>query len=235
MRMHVARIAASVQIPVVADGDAGYGGVLNVQRTIELLARAGVDAVHIEDQVMPKKCGHLAGKSVVPFKEAFARMGAAIEAGNRFGVDIIARTDALSVNGVEDAVARASAFRDLGAAAIFIDGLVDAELIRIIPSLVPGPLLFNAVRFKSLMPYSATTLQGFGYACAIYPGDAFCAAASAVSERLSALLGPDYEPPLDAVGLDAINVLTGQQTRTEEEARLSNYAHTLAQGRGEMP
>jgi methylisocitrate lyase len=113
-----------VDVPLVADADTGYGGALQVARTVETYASAGVAALHLEDQVSPKRCGHLAGKEVLPLDEAVAKVRAAVDVK---ALTIIARTDALSVHGLEEAVRRAHAYADAGADLVFVEGARTAE------------------------------------------------------------------------------------------------------------
>lgn len=113
-----------VDVPLVADADTGYGGVLQVARTVETYAAAGVAALHLEDQVSPKRCGHLAGKEVLPLDEAVAKVRAAVDVQ---AVTVIARTDALSVLGLDEAVRRAEAFAEAGADLVFVEGARTAE------------------------------------------------------------------------------------------------------------
>jgi methylisocitrate lyase len=119
-----ARITRVVDVPLVADADTGYGGVLQVARTVEDYARAGVAALHLEDQVSPKRCGHLAGKEVLDLDEAVRKVRAAVDVG---AVTVIARTDALSVLGLDEAVRRAQAFAEAGADLVFVEGATTAE------------------------------------------------------------------------------------------------------------
>lgn len=119
-----AQITRVVDVPLVADADTGYGGVLQVARTVEDYAKAGVAALHLEDQVSPKRCGHLAGKEVLPIDEAVAKLRAAVDVQ---ALIVIARTDALSVLGLDEAVRRAHAFAEAGADLVFVEGAQTEE------------------------------------------------------------------------------------------------------------
>jgi 2-methylisocitrate lyase-like PEP mutase family enzyme len=119
-----------VRVPVIAAADTGYGNETNVARTVEVYERAGVGALHIEDQEWPKRCGFLEGKRVIPRDEMVAKVRAAVAARSDPGLVIIARTDALQPNGWEDAVARAKAYREAGADMVFMDGLKSREIIE---------------------------------------------------------------------------------------------------------
>jgi 2,3-dimethylmalate lyase len=140
------RIASAVDIPVIVDIDTGFGGPLNVRRTVVEVEAAGAAAVQIEDQVAPKRCGHFEDKAIVDPEEAVARVRIAVEARASADTIVIARTDAVAVNGLEDAVARARAFVDAGADVVFVEALVSRDQLAAVAAAVPGtPLLYNAV------------------------------------------------------------------------------------------
>jgi 2-methylisocitrate lyase-like PEP mutase family enzyme len=122
MVSNVRAICSATRLPVIADADTGYGNAINVTRTVRLWERAGAAALHLEDQVFPKKCGFMRGKQVIPVDEAVAKLKAALDA-RANGLVIIARTDALAVNGWDDVVVRARAYRDAGADLVFVDGI----------------------------------------------------------------------------------------------------------------
>lgn len=221
MRAHFSRISAASELPVIVDGDTGYGGTLNVYRTVKLLAQIGVTAVHIEDQRMPKKCGHLQGKEVVERSEAYARIASAVEAGEKFGVDIIARTDAMSSLGFEEAIVRSNKFLELGAAATFVDGLTDLAQIKLVPKVISGPVLFNAARFRGHKSLMSTEISSFGYSMAIFPGDLFCSAMTAVEDTLKKMRKGSYSTNLENIDLDGANQLTGQNAYLEKENKIA--------------
>lgn len=138
------RIAEAVQIPVIADADTGYGNSINVIRTVREYEAAGVAAIHIEDQVMPKKCGHMDGKMVVPADEMAAKVAAAVAARRSPDFLIIARTDARSVEGLDGALERARRYREAGADALFVEAPQSVQEIETIARTFPDvPLLFN--------------------------------------------------------------------------------------------
>ncbi|MFN0096818.1 MAG: oxaloacetate decarboxylase [Dehalococcoidia bacterium] len=130
MSQNAARLAAAVRIPLVADADTGYGNESNVRRTVEVYERAGVAALHIEDQEWPKRCGFLDGKRVIPQDEMVLKVRAAVDARKDASLVIIARTDALAPNGWDDALARARAYHEAGADMVFLDGLKTREAIQ---------------------------------------------------------------------------------------------------------
>src|SRR5579872_1350905 len=144
MVANVRALANAVKIPVIADADTGYGNPMNVWRTVREYEDAGAAALHIEDQVFPKRCGFLAGKQVIPMEEMLPKVRAACDARRDSNLVIIARTDALAVNGWEDVVRRARAYRAVGADLIFVDGIRTVEdLKRYVAELGDLPLLYN--------------------------------------------------------------------------------------------
>jgi 2-methylisocitrate lyase-like PEP mutase family enzyme len=160
MAANVARVAEASGLPVIADADTGYGNPLNVQRTVRAYERAGAAALHLEDQVFPKKCGFFEGKRVIPAAEHVQKIKAACDARADDGFVIIARTDALAVTGWSDVVDRVHAYRDAGADAVFVDGIrTRADLDAYIDHVVkPGlPALYNG----NLIPAAEAQALGF--------------------------------------------------------------------------
>ena len=144
MVQNAAYIASAVSVPVIADADTGYGNPLNIRRTVREYERAGMAAIHIEDQVWPKKCGFMAGKRVIPRDEMVQKIRAALDARLDDDFLIIARTDALAVNGLDDALNRCRAYHTAGADLIFVDGLKTGEHIAAVAQSLRGiPLLYN--------------------------------------------------------------------------------------------
>lgn len=151
-------IARSIRIPVICDADTGYGNPTNVWRTVREYEHAGAAALHIEDQAWPKRCGFLTGKQVIPMEEMVPKVRAACDARINPDTVIIARTDALAVNGWDDVVRRANAYRDAGADLIFVDGIrTDDDLENYASRLKGLPLLYNG----QLKPVSALAQYGF--------------------------------------------------------------------------
>jgi 2,3-dimethylmalate lyase len=174
------RIADCVDIPVIADADTGYGNPLNVIRTIAAYEAAGVAAVHVEDQVAPKKCGHMEGKLVIPAEEMAQKVRAAAEAKTQPEFMIIARTDARAVEGLEAALDRARLYRAAGADALFIEALVSDEEAAEAARAFPGvPLLFNWAEGGKTPPLSLDRLRELGYQIVIYPISTLLAATAA--------------------------------------------------------
>ena len=145
MSANAARIATAVSVPVIADADTGYGNETSIARTVALYERAGVAALHIEDQEWPKRCGFLEGKRVVPAAEMVLKVRAAVAARTDPGLVIIARTDALQPNGWDDAVARLRSYREAGADVVFMDGLKTRDLVEAAARDLAGiPQLLNS-------------------------------------------------------------------------------------------
>jgi 2-methylisocitrate lyase-like PEP mutase family enzyme len=183
-----ANICAAVSIPVIGDGDTGYGNALNVQRTVRGYARAGFACVMIEDQVAPKRCGHTRGKQTVDRKEAFARVQAAVDARDA-GTDILimARTDANATEGFDEALERARIFTEIGVDITFLEAPRNEEQMRAYCQGVPGPKMANMVEQGDTPVLNPATLQDIGYKIAIYPISLMLAGIHAMEQALAAL------------------------------------------------
>lgn len=179
------RIADSVGIPVIADADTGYGNHLNVIRTVEEYEKAGVAGIQIEDQVSPKRCGHMEGQKIVPIPEMVAKLRAAIEARRNEDTIIIARTDAISAIGFDEAIKRGNIYRDAGADLLFIEAPRTQEQLEKIPKLINGPVLINIAPKTPFM--HVKKYEAFGYAMAIYPAITLTAAYGSIKDKLKAL------------------------------------------------
>jgi 2,3-dimethylmalate lyase len=187
MTTHAANLSASISIPLIADADTGYGGPLNVVRTVREYEKAGVAAIHLEDQTFPKRCGHITGKSVIPKEEFAQKIRAAVEYKTDPDLVIIARTDALAVNGFEDAIERANYYREAGADVIFIESPTTIDQIERIPKLVKAPLLMNLPGGGRTPMVPISFLKELGYKLVIYPSLSLYAAINAIESRLSNL------------------------------------------------
>jgi 2-methylisocitrate lyase-like PEP mutase family enzyme len=164
------RIVSVVDVPVIVDIDTGFGGPLNVRRTVVEVEAAGAAAVQIEDQVAPKRCGHFEDKAIVDVEEAVARVRIAVEARASDETVVIARTDAVAVNGLEDAIARAWAFVDAGADVVFVEALASLDQLAAVAAAVPGtPLLYNAVEGGRSPMLDDHTLVEHGVRILIHP------------------------------------------------------------------
>jgi 2-methylisocitrate lyase-like PEP mutase family enzyme len=181
MAASAGRIADCVDIPVIADADTGYGNPLNVIRTVGAYEAAGVAGIHIEDQVAPKKCGHMEGKLVIGAEEMAAKVRAAVEARAQPEFVIIARTDARAVEGLERALERARLYREAGADVLFIEALVSEAEIEEAARAFPGvPLLFNWAEGGKTPPVSLARLTELGYRIVIFPIGTLLAATAAM-------------------------------------------------------
>jgi 2-methylisocitrate lyase-like PEP mutase family enzyme len=187
MAQHIARIARAVSVPVIADADTGYGDLANVARTVRDFERAGAAAVQIEDQVFPKRCGHLEGKRVIPREEMVRKVRAALAARRDRDTVIVARTDAIAVTGVEDAIGRMLAYADAGADVIFPDAPRSVEELRAIAGAIPKPLVANMSERGKTPLLDLATLRELGYAIALFPSSSLFAAARSAQEVAEAL------------------------------------------------
>ncbi len=166
-------VARAVSIPVIADADTGYGEILNVARAVEEMEHAGLAGIHLEDQLAPKRCGHLDGKSVITPAEMAAKVRAAVRARSDSGFYLIARTDARAVNGLDDAIGRAKRYLDAGADAIFPEGLRSKDEFARFAQEVRAPLLANMTEFGKTPLLTAAEFADMGYAMTIFPMSAF--------------------------------------------------------------
>lgn len=180
------RLAHAVDIPVIADADTGYGNSINVIRTVHEYEAAGVSAIHIEDQVMPKKCGHMEGKQVVPTAEMAAKVSAAVAARRSEDFLIIARTDARAAEGLEAALERARSYREAGADALFIEAPQSVEEIETVARSFPDvPLLFNYAEGGKTPPISHARLRELGFRVVIFPLTLLLTATAAMRAALA--------------------------------------------------
>jgi 2-methylisocitrate lyase-like PEP mutase family enzyme len=186
----VARLANVVEhagVPVIADADTGYGNALNTRRAVREFERAGVAALHLEDQTFPKRCGHYDDKAVVPAGEMVQKLRAARDAMTDGDLVLIARTDALAVEGLEGAIARAQAYAEAGADVIFVEAPVSVEQIETIARRVPQPKLINMFQGGKTPLLPAARLGTLGYRIVIIPGDLQRAAIRAMQDVLAAI------------------------------------------------
>ena len=179
---NVRAIADAVEIPLIADADTGYGNAVNVVRTVKEYERAGAAAIHIEDQVWPKRCGHMRGKQVIPQAEMVSKLRAAVDQRSSEDFIIIARTDALAVEGWDPTIERAHAYVEAGADVIFVEALETVEQMERVPKLFDVPSLINMAPRTPDRPVAE--LEKMGYAVAIYPGICLLATVNANLEAL---------------------------------------------------
>ena len=174
------QVSRSTDLPLIVDGDTGYGEVLNVMRTVKELEHAGAGAVHIEDQVVAKKCGHLNDKRLIPPEDAAGKISAAVK--GRSHLRIIARTDAAAVEGLEGAIARANLYKEAGADVVFPDALPSEVDFRTFADSVPGPKMANMTEFGRTPYFTAEQFQDMGYDIVIWPATSMRVAAGAMQE-----------------------------------------------------
>ncbi len=187
----IRQASRAARLPVLVDGDTGYGEALNVMHMVRAFEEAGAAAVHIEDQVLPKKCGHLNDKKLLPVEEMAAKVAAAARA--RRHLYIIARTDAAASEGLDGAVARARRYLEAGADAIFPEALTSAEMLREFARRIEAPLLANMTEFGRTPYFTAEEFQAMGYRMVIWPVSALRIAAKA-HERLYAAIAREGGP-----------------------------------------
>ncbi len=179
--------ARAVNIPAIADGDNGYGEAINVFRTVQCYEREGLSGIHIEDQVMPKRCGHLDGKQVISIEQMTEKIAAACQARQNPDFLIIARVDSRSVNGFDDAVLRANAYLNAGADMIFAEALQDRVEFAEFSKQVRGQLLANMTEFGKTPYLTLQEFESLGYNIVIYPMTAFRVMMKAITEAYDQL------------------------------------------------
>lgn len=195
---NAAVMARSVSIPLIADADTGYGNQLNVTRTVREYEARGVAAIHIEDQVAPKRCGHLDGKEVVSRAEFVSKIRAAVQARRTPDFVIIARTDARAMLGLEEAIWRANAALEAGADLAFVEAAQTIEEVAAVPRLVRGPCLLNVVPGGRTPIFDLREAEAMGYKLAILPGLMLKAAIQAGDEALAELKATFIAPGVSA-------------------------------------
>lgn len=231
----IARRAAALggvlgDVPILADADTGYGNALQARATTEAYAASGIAGLHLEDQVAPKRCGHLAGKEVVPLDEAAGRVAAAVEAAQASGLVIVARTDALSVAGRDEVVARCRAFAEAGADAVFVEGAGLGELAAVAEALAADgrrlPQVFN--RSEAGGPVDAgpddSALAAVGVCLVIHPVSAVLAAARATQQAMEEIVGSGSAAAVPRASWTELTDLLGLPALLEDETRFAEGA-----------
>jgi carboxyvinyl-carboxyphosphonate phosphorylmutase len=222
MIANAGRITQVVDVPVIADADTGYGNPLNVIRTVREYERAGVAAIHIEDQIMPKKCGHMENKQVIAAAEMAEKIRAAVEARRSAEFLIIARTDVRAVEGLDEALRRARLYREAGADVLFVEGPESEEEVAEIAGSFPrAPLLFNWIHGGKTPPISLERLKELGYRIIIFPLSVLLAAAKAMLEVMTQIRkdGTPIRVARDFMSFDEFNNLVGLREVHELERR----------------
>jgi 2-methylisocitrate lyase-like PEP mutase family enzyme len=230
---HIRRICRVTNIPVFADADTGYGGVLDAQRTMELWEEAGASVLHLEDQAVPKKCGHFAGKQLVPKEEMQQKLRAMLAARKDPDFFVVARTDAIAVTGLNDAIERLESYAAVGADGLYADAPESIEQMReLVRRLKPlgKPILFNMARSGKSPYLSMKEAYDLGFDYALCPIEPMFAMHKAVKEMMEIFL---REGSTNAVAdrltsFEDFNEFVGLNKAIEEEAR---YNITLARAR----
>jgi len=209
----LAAIRERVELPIIADGDTGFGNALNVMRTVRLFERAGANAIQIEDQVTPKRCGHLDGKALIPAAEMVGKIKAALDARRSAETLIVARTDSVAAEGLDAALERAERYAEAGCDLLFVEAPPGVDDLRKIASRLGAraPLLANMVEGGKTPILSADELAKLGYRVAIFPGGLARAVARCMIEYFDSLKAHGTTTPFRARMLDfeALNALIG--------------------------
>ncbi len=187
MIANAANIVGVVEVPVIADADTGFGGVLNVRRTVQQYERSGVAAIHIEDQEFPKRCGHLDGKRVIPTEDMVRKIRAAVDARIDEDLIIIVRTDALAVTGWDDTMQRCQEYIQAGADVLFVEALRTPEEAQRVVRNFDVPLLYNFVESGKSPLIPVPELQRLGFKLVIFPVSALLTVCQAVSNLMQEL------------------------------------------------
>jgi carboxyvinyl-carboxyphosphonate phosphorylmutase len=214
------RIAAAVDVPVIADADTGYGNAINVVRTVAAYEQAGVAGIHLEDQVSPKKCGHMSGKAVIPADEMVGKIRAAVAARRDPDLLLIARTDAAAVEGLDAAISRARTYAAAGADLLFVEAPTSEDDIARVAEELRGvaPLVFNWAEGGRTPPLTLERITELGFALVIYPIGTLLAATAGIRSLLATLRAdgtpaaampglPTFDGFTDLIGLPEIREL----------------------------
>ncbi|MFB7992330.1 oxaloacetate decarboxylase [Streptomyces sp. NPDC056002] len=203
------RIVAATGLPVIADGDTGYGNALNVHRTVQVYEQAGVAAIQLEDQVTPKRCGHMAGKQIVPVAEMVGKIRAAVDARRDPDFLVIARTDAVAVDGVDSAVERARSFAEAGADLLFVEAPTSETDIEQVARELAGvaPLVFNWAEGGKTPPLTLDRMAELGFSLVLYPIGTLLAATAGMRMLLETLR-KDGTPQAALPGLPGFDEFT---------------------------
>lgn len=227
------RMCDAVDLPVWADGDNGHGNVTNVQMTVRQMEKAGAASIMLEDQVSPKRCGHMSGKHVVPADEFIAKIKAGVDARKDQDFTILARTDAVAVNGLQDAVDRAHRAIEAGADWVFLEAPENIDQMREIPKLVSKPTLANMIPGGKTPIVPAAELQSIGFAAVVWPNAFTYAYAKIATELANELLRTGSTASYDSrmIEFEEFNELVGlPKIRETEESYYSELEHPHLRG-----
>jgi 2-methylisocitrate lyase-like PEP mutase family enzyme len=210
MAGHARRLVQAVGVPVIADADDGYGNPLNVMRTVQEYEAAGVAALHIEDQVAPKRCGHMDGKDVIDASEMVEKVRAAVEARRSPDLVLIARTDARAVEGLDAALERARRYREAGADMLFVEAPEsEAEVAAVAEAFPDTPLLFNWVDGGRTPPLALDRIRELGFALVIFPLSALLVTSAAVGAALGRLREDGTPAGVEVPAFDEFTAMIG--------------------------
>ena len=210
---HARRMTSAITVPVIADADTGYGEVPQVIHTVHELERAGVAAIQFEDQVFPKRCGHMEGKKVIPADEMVVKVRAALDARRNPETVIIARSDATAVTGLDDAIARSRMYADAGADVIFIDAPTSEDDLKAIAAGgINAVLMVNISEYGKTPDLGAQRFEELGFGLVIYPSSTLFAAAQSTKELAAALMaeGSTVSSVPRMMPFDEINGILGK-------------------------
>lgn len=222
---NAARMARAVDVPLISDADTGYGNAINVARTVQQFERAGVAAIHLEDQLAPKRCGHMTGKQVVPVSEMVEKVHAAVEARTDPDFVLIARTDARAVEGLDGALARAAAYLEAGADVLFVEAPEsEAEIEAVARAFPDTPRLFNWVERGRTPMLPLERIAELGFALVLFPVATLFSATTGMQRYLAQLraTGTPLGALDDAVGFDDFTDLVGLPEIRAFEAGLTS-------------
>jgi 2-methylisocitrate lyase-like PEP mutase family enzyme len=223
MAGHARRLVQAVTVPVIADADDGYGNPLNVMRTVREYEAAGVAALHIEDQVAPKRCGHMDGKDVIDASEMVEKVRAAVEARGASDLLIIARTDARALEGLAAALERARRYRDAGADLLFVEAPESEEEVAAVAAAFPDtPLVFNWVDGGKTPALGLDRIRELGFRLVIYPVSTLLVASRAVGEALARLREDGTPAALDVPAFDEFTGMIGLPELRALESRFAS-------------
>lgn len=216
-------ITAVIDLPVLADGDTGFGNAVNVRRAVRAYERAGLAGIQLEDQTFPKRCGHLDGKEVIDAREMVGKIRAAVDARADAQFVIVARTDAIATHGLEESLRRLALYADAGADVLFADGPTTLEQLAAIPPALPRPTMANIVEGGRTPLLTATELERMGYRLVIFPNSlvrlfARCGAKLLASLRAS---GTTSGMQAEMLSFDELNELLGTAAILEAGRRYS--------------
>ena len=236
MADHYRRLCDSVEVPILADADTGFGDSINVARTVRTYERAGVAALIIEDQVAPKRCGHMDGKRVIPVADMIAKIKSALDTRVDQDMMIVARTDARAIEGLEAAVERAQLYRAVGADMIFVEAPLSADEMAYICSAIAAPCLANNVEGGKTPILDAARLEEIGYAAVAFPVSASYVAAKALRGFFTELQATGDSSALSdrMLHFSAFHEIVGLEKLRDQERAADAFAKELLERAAEL-